>query len=133
MIPAALRAELMAAVGPGNVKVAAEELHVYECDGLTIDTAVPGAVVFVHSTEQVVKVVKACSSAQVPFVARGAGTGLSGGAVALNNAVVVELARMNRILELDLENRVALVEPGVVNLRLTEACRAEGLHYAPEV
>ncbi|MCK6471260.1 MAG: FAD-binding protein [Planctomycetes bacterium] len=132
MIPAVLRAELMAAVGPGNVKVAAEELHVYECDGLTIDTAVPGAVVFVHSTEQVVKVVKACAAAQQPFVARGAGTGLSGGAVALNNAVVIELARMNRILELDLENRVALVEPGVVNLRLSEACRSEGLHYAPD-
>ncbi|MCZ7644785.1 MAG: FAD-binding protein [Planctomycetota bacterium] len=128
----ALLTALREAVGEANVQTSSDELFVYECDGLTLDTATPGAVVFVHSTEEVAAVVRACHEASHPFVARGAGTGLSGGAVALHGAVVVETARMKRILELDLENRVALVEPGLVNLHLTRACAGKHLHYAPD-
>src|SRR5262245_39515553 len=117
--PAELLAELRNAVGSLNVVTAQSELLVYECDGLTLDRATPGALVYVHSTAEVVACVKACAAANYPFVARGAGTGLSGGAVATNGMVVIELARMNKILEIDFENRCALVEPGVINLRLT--------------
>ncbi|GMV82273.1 MAG: hypothetical protein AMXMBFR7_34570 [Planctomycetota bacterium] len=131
-LSATLLAALREAVGAANVQNQADELFVYECDGLTVDRATPGAVVFVHSTEEVARVVRACSEHAHPFVARGAGTGLSGGAVALNGAVVIELARMNRILEVDFENRVALVEPGVVNVHLTKACSERHLHYAPD-
>jgi len=130
--PHALLDALRAAVGAENVLTAREELFVYECDGLTLDKATPGALVFVHSTAQVAAVVLACVAHHQPFVARGAGTGLSGGALALGGMVVIELARMNRILELDFENRVALVEPGVINLLLTKACAEQRLHYAPD-
>ncbi len=131
-MPASLLQALQNAVGASNVITQKEELYTYECDGLTLDTAVPGAVVFVHSTAEVAAVVKACHHEKFSFVARGAGTGLSGGAIPLDGAVVIELARMNRILELDFENRLALVESGVVNLRLTKACGHEHLHYAPD-
>ncbi len=131
-LSAPLLVALREAVGSANVQTQADELFVYECDGLTVDRATPGAVVFVHSTEEVAKVVRACGEHAQPFVARGAGTGLSGGAVALNGAVVIELARMNRILAVDFENRVALVEPGVVNVHLTKACSEQHLHYAPD-
>ncbi|MCW8130316.1 MAG: FAD-binding protein [Planctomycetota bacterium] len=123
---------LRAAVGPQNVVTSHDELFVYECDGLTLDKSTPGAVVYVHSTLEVAAVVKACAAAGFPFVARGAGTGLSGGAIALGGMVVIELARMNRVIEIDYENRVACVEPGVINLNLTKACSARGLHYAPD-
>jgi glycolate oxidase subunit GlcD len=105
---------------------------VYECDGLTLHTGRPSAVVLPASREEVQAVVRACRAAGVPFVPRGAGTGLSGGAVALEGAVVIECSRMNRILELCAEDRYAVVEPGVVNLALSQAAAPHGLCYAPD-
>jgi len=131
-IPAALLSALNTAVGAANVITDRSEKMVYDCDGLTLHKAMPGAVVFVHTTAEVAAVVKACVASNYPYLARGAGTGLSGGAMALNGAVVIELARMNRILEINAEDRYAVVEPGVINVNLTKACSAHSLHYAPD-
>ncbi len=109
-----------------------EDLLVYECDGLTLHTAQPTAVVFPRSTDDVVRIVKACRRFRTPFVPRGAGTGLSGGAIANEGAVVVECSRMNRILEVNAEDRYAVVEPGVVNADLSKAALPSGLFYAPD-
>jgi glycolate oxidase len=130
--PPSLLSALHAAVGAQNVITAPSETMVYDCDGLTLHKSHPAAVVFVSSTEQVSAAVKACSAANYPFLARGAGTGLSGGAMALNNAVVIETARMNRVLEINAPDRYAVVEPGVINVNLTKACANHGLHYAPD-
>jgi glycolate oxidase subunit GlcD len=109
-----------------------EELLVYECDGLTLHTATPTAVVLPRTRDEVCRVVKACRAAGVPFVPRGAGTGLSGGAIARDGAVVISCTRMDRILELSAEDRLAVVEPGVVNLDLSRAAAPLGLFYAPD-
>jgi glycolate oxidase subunit GlcD len=109
-----------------------DELLVYECDGLTLHTADPSAVVFPESREEVQAIVRACRKHRVPFVPRGAGTGLSGGALANDGAVVIECSRLNKIRALDPENRLALVEPGVVNADLSAAARPHGLFYAPD-
>jgi glycolate oxidase subunit GlcD len=127
-----LLAELRAIVGPDGCLARAEELFAYECDGLTLHTARPSAVVFPRSREQVQAIVRACRGHGVPFVARGAGTGLSGGAIALEGGVVVECSRMNRILAIEPADRVAVVEPGVVNLDLSLAAAPFGLFYAPD-
>jgi glycolate oxidase subunit GlcD len=105
---------------------------VYECDGLTLHRAVPSAVVFPRSAEEVQAVVRLCRAFGAPFVPRGAGTGLSGGAIALEEAVVIECSRMNRILEIDPVDRLATVEPGVVNADLSKAVAPLGLFYAPD-
>jgi glycolate oxidase subunit GlcD len=128
----ALLAALRAAVGPERLLFRDAELLVYECDGLTLHTGRPSAVVLPVSRDEVQAVVRACRAAGVPFVPRGAGTGLSGGAVALEGAVVIECSRMNRILELCAEDRYAVVEPGVVNLALSQAAAPHGLCYAPD-
>jgi glycolate oxidase len=130
--PESLIQALRSIVGGKNVITSAEEAAVYDCDGLTFHKALPGAIVFVQTTAEVAAVVKACAAANYPYLARGAGTGLSGGALALNAAIVIELARMNRILEVNVAERYAVVEPGVVNLHVTKACAAHGLHYAPD-
>ncbi|HVP31592.1 MAG TPA: FAD-linked oxidase C-terminal domain-containing protein [Myxococcota bacterium] len=109
-----------------------ESLLVYECDGLTHHTGLPSAVVLPSSAAEVVGVVRACRAAGVPFVPRGAGTGLSGGAVALQGAVVIECSRLNRILEIDPDDRVAVVQPGVVNADLSKAASPHGLFFAPD-
>ena len=119
-------------VGPEGCLSRPEELLVYECDALTLHGAQPSAVVFPRATSEVSAVVRACREAGVPFVARGAGTGLSGGAVALDGGVVVECSRMDRILELDAENRLAIVQPGVVNADLSRAAAPFDLLYAPD-
>jgi glycolate oxidase len=124
--------ELRRALGPEHVVTEIEQLRVYECDGLTGHRAIPELVVLPASTEEVQTVVRACHREGVPFVARGAGTGLSGGATPLAGGVVVSLARMNRILEVDLESRRVVVEPGVANLDVTRAVAAEGYFYAPD-
>lgn len=124
--------ELRAIVGQEACLSRPEELFVYECDGLTLDAATPSAVVLPETTSQVVDVVKACRRHDTPFVPRGAGTGLSGGAHAKSNAVVIETSRMKRIIEIDLENRIARVQPGLVNLQLSEAVSHHGLYYAPD-
>jgi glycolate oxidase len=124
--------ELRRAVGPEHVVTEPEQLRVYECDGLTGHRAIPEVVVLPRSTEEVQAVVRACHREQVPFVARGAGTGLSGGATPTAGGVVVSLARMDRILEVDLESQRVVVEPGVANLDVTRAVAAEGFFYAPD-
>ncbi|GII89935.1 FAD-binding protein [Sinosporangium siamense] len=107
-------------------------LRTYECDGLTYHRATPGLVVLPETAEQVSAVVRACAEAGVPFVARGAGTGLSGGALPRTDGVLIVMSRMRRILSIDLPNRRAVVEPGVTNLAVTEAVRADGYYYAPD-
>ena len=127
----ALIADLKAAVGDEYVLHEPEDLIVYEYDG-SVDRALPAAVALPASTEEVSAVVKAARRHGAPIVARGAGTGLSGGAIAHDGGVVAALTRMNRILEVDVENRIAVVEPGVVNIDLTHAVEKHGLYYAPD-
>jgi glycolate oxidase len=120
------------ALGPEHVVTEPEQLRVYECDGLTGHRAMPELVALPGSTEDVQAVVRACHRERVPFVARGAGTGLSGGATPMAGGVVVSLARMNRILEIDLASQRIVVEPGVANLDVTRAVAADGFFYAPD-
>jgi glycolate oxidase len=124
--------ELAAIVAPSPVLSAPEDMLVYECDGHTLDKAPPTAVVFPTSAEQVAAVVKLANRHGIPFVARGAGTGLSGGALALDGGIVIEMCRMNKILELDYVNQRAVVEPGLVNLHLSLAVAEAGYYYAPD-
>jgi glycolate oxidase len=124
--------ELRSVLGADHVITKPEQLRVYECDGLTGHRAVPEVVVLPDSTEDVQAVVRACHRERVPFVARGAGTGLSGGATPIAGGVVVSLARMNRILEIDLASHRIVVEPGVANLDVTRAVAADGYFYAPD-
>jgi glycolate dehydrogenase FAD-linked subunit len=131
-LPASLVAELKAALGSEHVVTEPEQLRVYECDGLTGHRAVPELVVLPGSTEDVQTVLRACTRERVPFVARGAGTGLSGGATPMAGGLVVSLARMTRILEIDLESQRIVVEPGVANLDVTRAVAGDGFFYAPD-
>ncbi len=124
--------ELTAIVAPSHVLSAPEDMLVYECDGHTLDKAPPGAVVFPTTTEQVVAIVKLANRHRMSFVARGAGTGLSGGALALDGGIVIEMCRMNKILELDYVNQRAVVQPGLVNLHLSLAAADGGYYYAPD-
>jgi len=124
--------ELRQAVPADRLILDTSELRVYECDGLPLHKEPPGAVVLCASREEVIAVVKWCTEKGVPFVPRGAGTGLSGGATPVRRCVVVDVNRMRRILHVDIPNRFAVVEPGVINLRLSQAVQAQGLHYAPD-
>ena len=108
------------------------ELLVYECDGLPLFKNRPDLVVFPRTTEQVAQVVRLANEYRIPFLPRGAGTGLSGGALAVEGGIVIELQRMNRILSIDIENRLAVVQPGVVNLHISQAAAPYGLYYAPD-
>jgi glycolate oxidase subunit GlcD len=123
---------LSAIVGRENVLSRADELLVYECDGLPHHKYRPRAVVFPSSTEETAGVMRELARAEVPFTPRGAGTGLSGGALALNAGVVIEMARMRKILRIDVENRLAVVQPGVVNLDVSRAVAQFGLYYVPD-
>lgn len=118
-------------VGPDGVLERAEDLMLYEFDA-GVDRGTPRAVVFPRSTEQVSRVMRLATDAGMPVVPRGAGTGLSGGSIARNGAIVLAFARMNRILEIDLDNHRAVVQPGVVNLELTQAVAARGFYFAPD-
>src|SRR5262250_1349449 len=108
------------------------QLHTYECDGLTNFRVMPKAVLLPTSTEQVQAIVRICSREKIPFVARGSGTGLSGGALPAENGIVISLARMNRILEVDYANARAVVEPGVINAEVTARVATHGYFYAPD-
>jgi glycolate oxidase subunit GlcD len=123
---------LRAVVGRDNVLSAPDELLVYECDGLPHHKHPPRAVVFPSSTEETASVMRVLAEAGVPFTPRGAGTGLSGGALAMDRGVVVELARMRKILRIDEGNRIAVVQPGVVNAHVSRAVAHLGLHYVPD-
>ena len=124
--------KLSAIVGRENVLSKPDELLVYECDGLPQHKHRPRAVVFPSSTEETSAVMRELARATVPFTPRGAGTGLSGGALALNSGVVIEMARMRKILCIDVENRLAVVQPGVVNLHVSRAVAPFGLYYVPD-
>jgi glycolate oxidase len=123
--------ELHRCLQPDQVLWRDYDLMLYEYDG-SIDKHRPAAVVFPLSTADVSAVVRLCHRLGVPYTARGAGTGLSGGALPANGGVLISLARMNRILEIDVDNLRAVVEPGVVNLRLGQATAAYGLTYVPD-
>lgn len=128
----ALVKDLRRRLGGENVLSAPSELRVYECDGYTIEKNRPEAVVFPRSTEQVADVVRLCNRHKVPIVPRGAGTSLAGGCLPIGGGVVVMLTRMNRILEVDLRNRFAVVEAGVPNIQLGRALAGTGYHFAPD-
>src|SRR6202171_850367 len=124
--------ELRAIVGARGLITSPEELHTYECDGLTAFRAMPEAVRLPNSTEQVQAIVRICHRERMPFVARGSGTGLSGGALPVENGIVISLARMNRILEVDFPNARVVVEPGVINLDVTGRVSPQEYFYAPD-
>ncbi len=109
-----------------------EDLRPFECDGLSVYRQLPMAVVLPGTVEEVQKVVRLCRAHNVPVVARGAGTGLSGGALPLENGVLLSLAKFKRIIDIDVENAMATVEPGVRNLAISEAAARFGLYYAPD-
>jgi glycolate dehydrogenase FAD-linked subunit len=123
---------LRAIVGPAGMLTSRSDLMVYECDGFTIEKNQPDVVVFPTTTEQIVRIVRICNELQVPFLARGAGTSLAGGCVPVGGGVMIGLARMKKILEVDYANRFAVVEPGVVNKWLTDQCKDKGFHFAPD-
>lgn len=111
---------------------ARQELLSYDCDGLTLNRYQPPLVVLPETTQQVADVLRLCHEMGVPFVARGSGTGLSGGAVAEEEALVVATSRMRQVLELDLANRRVVVQPGVINSWVTRAVAGDGFYYAPD-
>ncbi len=128
----ALRRELEEVVGKDGVLSDPEELLAYESDGLTLLRALADFVVFPRSAEHVAEIVKLANREQVPFVARGAGTGLSGGCLPAEGGLVISMMRMNRVLEVDYDNQLAVVEPGLVNLHLSWAVGPYGYYYAPD-
>lgn len=128
---AGLRECVEGVVGPRGYLYKPEDLANYEYDG-SIDKARPDLVAFPQSTADVVALVKLAKERGIPITGRGAGTGLSGGAIARAGGLMISFARMNRILEIDLPNERAVVEPGLVNLDLTLAVEADGYFYAPD-
>jgi glycolate oxidase len=125
-------AELCAIVGDRNVVRDPAQLRTYECDGLTSFRVRPDLVVLPASTAEVSAVVKLARAAKMPIVPRGAGTGLSGGALPVAGAMVLSTARMKRIVSIDLDNAMMRVEPGVINLDVSKAVGAAGFYYAPD-
>ena len=127
-----VQAELRAFLGDEGVITDAGSLLVWESDGLTAYRVTPRAVLLPRDTQETSRALKILARENIPFVPRGAGTGLSGGALALEGAVVVSFSRMNRILEIDATNRRARVQPGVVNTQLSAFAEPSGLFYAPD-
>lgn len=124
--------ELRAIVGAQSLLVERDQLRTYECDGLTNFRVMPAAVVLPHTGAQVQQIVRICHRERIPFVARGSGTGLSGGALPFAGGIVISLARLNRILEVDIPNQRVVVEPGVINLHVTQQVAPFGYFYAPD-
>jgi len=125
-------AAMRAIVSGEGVIVDEDELRAYECDGLTAYRQLPLIVVLPETTDQVSRILKYCHDEGVKIVPRGAGTSLSGGALPLADAITLGLGKFNRILEVDLENRCAVVQPGVTNLAISDAVAADGFYYAPD-
>ncbi len=121
-----------AIVGDEGMLCEASDLLVYECDGYVVEKNVPDVVLLPTTREQVVAIVKTCNEFDVPFVPRGAGTSLSGGCLPVGGGVMIALTRMKRILEVNLRDRYAVVEPGLVNVHLTQRLKGTGYHYAPD-
>lgn len=128
----AVLSELRRIVGERGLITAANQLQTYECDGLTAFRVPPIAVLLPESTEQVQKILRVCHRERIPFVARGSGTGLSGGALPTEGSVVLSLSRMNRILNIDIPNQQITVQPGVINSNVTAAVAPQGYFYAPD-
>ncbi|MFC4546692.1 FAD-linked oxidase C-terminal domain-containing protein [Paenactinomyces guangxiensis] len=124
--------QLVRCVGENSVLHRYEELVSYECDAYTLQKAIPRAVVFPKNTEEVARVVRLLNERKIPFIPRGSGTGLSGGATPTGGEVVISLVRMNQLLQVDLPNRRAVVQPGYINLHLTQAVADQGYYYAPD-
>ncbi|MBK5293813.1 MAG: FAD-binding protein [Acidobacteriia bacterium] len=131
MIPAQLKNEIASLLGPRGYLDQPQDLTLYEYDG-GVDKARPELVVFPQTTADVAAIAKLAGRHRVPLVGRGAGTGLSGGAIARSGGITVAFSRMNRILEIDLDNERAVLQPGVVNLDITLAVQADGYFYAPD-
>ncbi len=129
---AALVAELRQIAGADGVVSRASELKVYECDGWTLEKSAPDVLVLPRTTEEVSEILRALWRRQIAFVPRGAGTGLSGGALPVGAPVMICTSRMNRIVSIDLQSRRVEVESGVVNLNVTNAVRKDGFFYAPD-
>ncbi|MEO9254643.1 MAG: FAD-binding protein, partial [Tepidiformaceae bacterium] len=126
-----LIAGLAKIVGDENVLFRPEDLLVYEFDG-TVERQTPYAVAFPADAEETAALIRFCNRMGMPLTPRGAGTGLSGGSVPTRRGVVIATARMRSILEIDAVNRIAVVEPGLPNLQLSEAVAVHGLFYAPD-
>ena len=127
-----LIATMQEILGPQGVIHEREQLRTYECDGLMNYRVIPELVVLPESAEHVQKIVQTCYDEGIPFVARGSGTGLSGGALPVEAGVLIVLSRMHRILEVDLENQRIVVEPGVINIWVSQEVADEGYYYAPD-
>ncbi len=119
-------------VGARRVTADETDLLVYECDALALFKHKPDVVVFPASAREVSEVVRLANEYQIPFLPRGAGTGLSGGAIAADGGIIIELQQMNRVVSIDAENRFAVLQPGVVNLDVSRAVSPYGLYYAPD-
>ncbi len=132
MSATALVEQLVRIVGPAGVLASPSDLVVYECDGYTIEKNKPDVVVFPTTTEHIVAIVHVCVQHNVPFIPRGAGTSLAGGCLPVGGGVMIALTRMKRILEVDFRDRFAVVDPGVVNVWLTNLLKKGGYHYAPD-
>src|SRR5437764_5410556 len=132
----ARRAEIvrdLSAIVPGEGVISNErEMRPYESDGLTAYRQLPFVVVLPETTEQVSRVLRYCDEHRIRVVPRGAGTSLSGGALPLSDGVLLGLAKFNRVLDIDYENRCVVVQPGVTNLAITQAVQQRGFYYAPD-
>ena len=128
----ALLSELRAIVGEDGILSARADMLVYECDGFVVEKNSPDVVVFPRTTEQVAAIVRVANHFAVPFVPRGAGTSLAGGCLPVGGGIMIVLTRMRAIEEINLRDRYAIVQPGVVNVHLNTALRASGYHYAPD-
>ncbi|MCS7305886.1 MAG: FAD-binding protein [Thermoguttaceae bacterium] len=128
----ALARRLRRIVGRDGVLTSPSELAVYECDGYTLEKHRPDLVIFPRSREEVVEIVRLCRHYRVPILARGAGTSLAGGCTPVGGGLLLVMTRMNRILQIDRRNRMAVVEPGVLNVQLARALEGTGLHFAPD-
>ena len=132
MFDASFVGKLRDELAPEAVLVDPHHVLVYECDASTAFKSTPDAVVLPRSTDEVAAVVRLCGLHDVPFVARGAGTGLSGGATPSEGGLVISLTSMNEILELDIVNRLALCQTGIINLEITRSVARHGLYFAPD-
>ena len=121
-----------AVVGKKGVVQRKEELLVYECDGLPSYRQRPALVILPRTTEQVSEAVKICHNLNIPWLPRGAGTGLSGGALPIENCVLIVTSLMQKILKIDLENQQVVVQPGIINNWVTQAVSGAGFYYAPD-
>ncbi len=132
MLTQTILQELSAAVGASGLISETSQLQTYECDGLVAFRTLPSAVVLPRSSAETQAVVQICARHSIPFVARGAGTGLSGGALPVEGSVVISFSRMTRILDVDIPNQRVTVEPGVINSHVTQRVSPAGFFYAPD-